>query len=82
MLYWFLVWIKSIYCGILLCLKEVKIMQKEKILRELYRGNLTPAGKNIVFGSEFQKQQQRLVELEKEIEAMLAGRRKKGFIRT
>jgi hypothetical protein len=54
-------------------------MQKEKILRELYRGNLTPAGKNIVFGSEFQKQQQRLVELEKEIEAMLSGQEKERF---
>lgn len=46
-------------------------MQKEKMLRELYRGRLMPAEKSIVPGSEFQKKQHRLVELEKEVEAML-----------
>ena len=51
-------------------------MQKEKILRELYRGRLMPAEKSIVPGSEFQKQQYRLVELEKEIEAMLDEKEK------
>ena len=51
-------------------------MQKEKILRELYRGRLMLAEKSIVPGSEFQKQQYRLVELEKEIEAMLDEKEK------
>lgn len=51
-------------------------MQKEKMLRELYRGRLMPAEKGIVPGSEFQKQQNRLVELEKEIEAMLDEKEK------
>jgi len=46
-------------------------VQKEKMLRELYRGRLMPAEKSIVPGSEFQKKQHRLVELEKEVEAML-----------
>ena len=54
-------------------------MQKEKMLRELYRWNLTPAEKSVVPGSEFQKQQQRLVELEKEIEAMLSEQEKGRF---
>lgn len=52
-------------------------MQKEKMLRELYRGNLTPAEKSIVPGSDFHKQQHRLAELEKEIEAMLGEQEKK-----
>ena len=54
-------------------------MQKEKMLRELYRWNLTPAEKSVVPGSEFQKQQQRLVELEEEIEAMLNGQEEERF---
>ena len=51
-------------------------MQREKMLRELYRGRLMPAEKSVVPGSEFQKQQHRLVELETEIEAMLDEKRK------
>ena len=54
-------------------------MRKEKTLRELYRGNLTIAEKSIVPGSEFQKHQHRLVELEKEIEAMLVEQGKERF---
>ena len=54
-------------------------MQKEKMLRELYRWNLTPAEKSVVPGSDFHKQQQKLVELEKEIEAMLGGQEKERF---
>ena len=52
-------------------------MQKEKMLRELYRGRLMPAENRIVPGSEFQKHQHRLVEFEKEIEAMLDEKEKK-----
>ncbi len=54
-------------------------MQKEKILQELYRGKLTPAERSVAPDSEFQKHQHRLVELEKEIEAMLGEREKKRF---
>ena len=54
-------------------------MQKEKMLRELYRGKVAPAEKNIIPGSDFHKQQQKLVELEKEIEAMLGGQEKEKF---
>lgn len=54
-------------------------MQKEKILQELYRGKLTPAEKSVAPGSEFHKHQHQLVELEKEIEAMLGEQEKKRF---
>jgi hypothetical protein len=54
-------------------------MQKEKMLRELYRGKMATAEKNIIPGSDFHKQQQKLVELEKEIEAMLGGQEKERF---
>ena len=54
-------------------------MQKEKMLRELYRGNLTPTEKSVAPGSEFHKQQHQLAELEKEIESMLGEQEKKRF---
>ena len=54
-------------------------MQKEKILRALYRGNLIPAEKSVVPGSEFHKHQHQLVELEKEIETILGEQEKERF---
>lgn len=54
-------------------------MQKEKILKALYRGNLNPAEKNVVPGSEFHKLQHQLAELEKEIEEMLGEQEKERF---
>ena len=54
-------------------------MQKEKMLRELYGGKVAPPEKNIIPGSDFHKQQQKLVELEKAIEAMLGGQEKERF---
>ena len=54
-------------------------MQKEKILRALYRGNLIPAEKSVFPGSEFHKHQHQLVELEKEIETILGEQEKERF---
>ncbi|MDD3833498.1 MAG: hypothetical protein PHR18_06310 [Oscillospiraceae bacterium] len=54
-------------------------MQKEKILKALYRGNLIPAEKNVVPGREFHKHQHQLVELEKEIETILGEQEKERF---
>ncbi len=54
-------------------------MQKEKILSELYRGNLIPVEKSVVPGSEFQKYQRQLADLEEEIIAMLDEQSKGKF---
>jgi hypothetical protein len=54
-------------------------MQKEKILRALYRGNLNPAEKSVVPGSEFHKHQHQLVELEGEVEGMLDEQQKEKY---
>ena len=60
-------------------LKEVDIMQKEKILSELYRGNLIPVEKSVIPGSELQKYQRQLADLEEEIIAMLDEQSKGKF---
>ncbi len=54
-------------------------MQKEKMLRELYRGSLIPVEKSVDPSSEFQKHQYRLAELEEEIEAVLGEQEKERF---
>ena len=46
-------------------------MQKEKILSELYHGNLNPVAKSVVPGSEFQKRQREVAELEERLMAQL-----------
>ena len=46
-------------------------MQKEKILSELYHGNLNPVAKSVVPGSEFQKRQREVAELEEKLMAKL-----------
>lgn len=54
-------------------------MQKEKILSELYRGNLIPVEKSVIPGSELQKYQRQLADLEEEIIAMLDEQSKGKF---
>lgn len=46
-------------------------MQKEKILSELYHGNLNPVAKSVVPGSEFQKRQREVAEFEEKLMAQL-----------
>ncbi len=54
-------------------------MQKEKILSELYRGNLNPVAKKVVPGSEYQKCQHEAANLEEEILAVLDEQGKEKF---
>lgn len=42
-------------------------MQKEKILSELYHGNLNPVAKSVVQGSKYQKYQHEVADLEEEL---------------
>ena len=46
-------------------------MQKEKILSRLYHGNLNPVAKGVVPGSEFQKWQREVSDLEEKLIAQL-----------
>lgn len=46
-------------------------MQKENILSELYHGNINPVAKSVVPGSEFQKRQREVAELEEKLMAKL-----------
>ena len=46
-------------------------MQREKILSEMYHGNLNPVAKSVVPGSEFQKRQREVAELEERLMAQL-----------
>ena len=48
-------------------------MQKEKILSELYHGNLNPVAKTVVPGSEFQKWQCKVSNLEEKLIAQMNG---------
>ncbi|WP_312061113.1 DUF6809 family protein [Anaerotignum sp.] len=54
-------------------------MQKEKILSELYHGNLNPVAKSVVQGSEYQKCQHEVAALEEELLCMLEEQTKKKF---
>ena len=54
-------------------------MQKEKILGELYRGNLIPVEKSVVPGSELQRYQRQLADLEEEIQSILDEQGKGRF---
>lgn len=42
-------------------------MQKEKILSELYHGNLNPVAKSVVQDSEYQKAMQKISDLEEKL---------------
>ncbi len=53
-------------------------MQEEKILSELYRGNLIPVEKSVVSGSDYKDTNAGLAELEEEIEAMLGEQEKES----
>ncbi|MEG2082904.1 MAG: hypothetical protein RR011_06705 [Oscillospiraceae bacterium] len=46
-------------------------MQKEKILSELYHGNINPVAKSVVQGSAYQKAMHRLCSLEEKLTAQL-----------
>ncbi|MEG0694040.1 MAG: hypothetical protein RR444_13375, partial [Oscillospiraceae bacterium] len=46
-------------------------MQKEKILSELYHGNINPIAKSVVQGSAYQKAMHRLCSLEEKLAAQL-----------
>lgn len=52
-------------------------MQKEKILSELYHGNINPVAKSIVQGSAYQKVMHRLSDLEEKLVAQLDEEQKK-----
>lgn len=46
-------------------------MQKEKLLSELYNGNLCPMAKEVVHGSEYQKSLNEIAELEEQLNKLL-----------
>ena len=46
-------------------------MQKEKILSELYHGNINPVAKSVVQGSDYQKAMCRISSLEEKLMAQL-----------
>ena len=46
-------------------------MQKEKILRELYHGNINPVAKSVVQGSAYQKAMHQISSLEETLMAQL-----------
>lgn len=52
-------------------------MQKEKILSELYHGNINPVAKSIVQGSAYQKAMHQLSDLEEKLRAQLDEDQKK-----
>lgn len=52
-------------------------MQKEKILGELYHGNVNPVEKSVVQGSAYQKAMRRLSDLEEELAVQLGEEQKK-----
>ena len=52
-------------------------MQKEKILSELYHGNINPMEKSVVQGSDFQKAMLRLSALEEKLTAQLDAEQQK-----
>ena len=52
-------------------------MQKEKILSELYHGNINPVEKSVVQGSAYQKAMRRLSDLEEELAVQLGEEQKK-----
>lgn len=53
-------------------------MQKEKILSELYHGNVNPVEKSVVQGSAYQKAMRRLSDLEEELVVQLGRRTEKA----
>ena len=52
-------------------------MQKEKILSELYKGNIRPAEKEIVPNSEYRKAQLAIFDLAEELDSRLGEEEKK-----
>lgn len=52
-------------------------MQKEKILSELYHGNLNPVAKSVVQGSEYQKAMQKVSILEERLTEQLDDEQQK-----
>ena len=52
-------------------------MQKEKILSELYHGNIRPAEKEIVPGSDYRQKQLKLIDLAEALEQRLNDEEKK-----
>lgn len=55
----------------------MKIMQKEKILSELYHGNLNPVAKSVVQGSAYQKAMHQLSDMEEKLMVQLDAEQKK-----
>ncbi len=51
-------------------------MQKEKLLSELYNGNLCPIAKKVVQGSEYQKCMNELAEIEEKFSSKLDAEEK------
>ena len=52
-------------------------MQKEKILSELYHGNINPVAKSVVQGSAYQKAMHQLSDIEERLMAQLDAEQKK-----
>lgn len=52
-------------------------MQKEKMLRELYHGNLNPVAKSVVQGSGYQKAMQKISDLEEKLMEQLDDEQRK-----
>lgn len=52
-------------------------MQKEKILSELYHGNINPVAKSVVQGSAYQKAMHQLNDLEEKLMAQLDAEQRK-----
>lgn len=52
-------------------------MQKEKILSELYHGNLNPVAKSVVQDSEYQKAMQKISDLEEKLMKQLDDEQQK-----
>jgi len=58
-------------------LEEEMKMQKEKILSELYQGNLNPVAKSVVQGSDYQKAMQKISALEEKLMEQLNDEQRK-----
>lgn len=52
-------------------------MQKEKILSELYHGNINPVAKSVVQGSAYQKAMHQLSDMEEKLMAQLDAEQQK-----
>ena len=62
------------YCVVL---EEEMKMQKGKILRELYHGNLNPVAKSVVQDSDYQKAMQKISTLEEKLMEQLNDEQRK-----